>query len=102
VISELGKRGISSPAHRRGFYFPVCWREGIESCQDAAFFVWHACQSQAHFDSTQRPCKHQIIETAEVSDPEYFAREFGETGSEGHIKIFEDDGPQLVRVVAFW
>ena len=29
--------------------------------------MWHACQSQAHFDSTQCSCKHQIIEDLHLS-----------------------------------
>ena len=90
-----------STAHRRGFNFTACRSEGIEGRQDTAFCVWHTCESKAHFNSAESSGQHQIVEAAEVSYPEYFAREFREAGSQGHIKILEDDCPQFVRVVTF-
>ena len=85
----------------RGFEFPVCWSERIEGCHDAAFLVWNACQSKAHFNSAERSGQHQSVKTAEVPDAKYFSREFREACTKGHVKILEDDCSQPVRVVTF-
>src|SRR2546421_3132074 len=63
----------------------------IERREHAAFSVRNVRERESHLDAGEGAREHQIVEVAEVSDPEYFPRELSEPGPERHIVSFEDD-----------
>ena len=60
----------------------------------------HAREPQAHLDAAQRPGQHQVVEVAEVADPEHPALQLAEAGAERHVEALEDHAPHVVGVVA--
>src|SRR5882762_4785564 len=79
---------------------PRAFGKVIERCEHPAFLVWNVRQSEAHLDAGEGAREHQIVEVAEVPDPEYFPRELTQAGTERHVVGFEDDLAQRVGVVA--
>src|SRR5256886_106209 len=63
----------------------------IERREHAALLVRNVREREAHLDAGEGAREHQIVEVAEVSDPEYFPRELPQPGPERHIVGFEDD-----------
>src|SRR5712691_9174529 len=72
----------------------------IERREHAAFSVRNVRERQAHLDAGEGAGEHQIVEVAEVSDPEDFSCELAQTGAERHVVGFENDLAQRVGVVA--
>src|SRR5881409_680110 len=72
----------------------------IERGEHAALLVRNVREREAHLDAGEGAGEHQIVEVAEVPDPEYFPREFPQTGAERHVVGFENDLAQRVGVVA--
>src|SRR5207247_5076952 len=64
---------------------PRAFGKVIERREHAALLVWNVRQSEAHLDAGEGAREHQIIEVAEVPDPEYFPCELSEPGPERHI-----------------
>src|SRR5258706_13412846 len=79
---------------------PRAFGKVIERREHPAFLVWNVRQSEAHLDAGEGAREHQIVEVAEVPDPEYFPRELTQAGTERHVVGFEDDLAQRVGVVA--
>src|SRR6266481_1087479 len=72
----------------------------IERGEHAALLVRNVREREAHLDAGEGAGEHQIVEVAEVPDPEYFPRELPQTGAERHVVGFENDLAQRVGVVA--
>src|SRR6266699_788465 len=72
----------------------------IERREHAAPLVRNVREREAHLDAGEGAGEHQIVEVAEVADPEYFPGELPQSGAERHVVGFEDDLAQRVGVVA--
>src|SRR5580692_1166223 len=74
--------------------------KGFKGGGYAPRLVRHAGQAQAHLDSAECSRQHQVIEAAKMADAKNFARQFGETRSERHVEVLQDDTAQTIRIVA--
>src|SRR5256885_2825503 len=72
----------------------------IERGEHAAFSVRNVRERKAHLDAGEGAGEHQVVEVAEVPDPENLSRELAQAGPERHIVGIEDDLAQRVGVVA--
>src|SRR5262245_54088885 len=54
----------------------------VKSLRDAAGRKRNAGCRQTHLDARKRAGKHEIVEVAEMADPEYFSFQLAETRSE--------------------
>src|SRR5436309_1426271 len=79
---------------------PCALGKVIERREHAAPLVRNVREREAHLDAGEGAGEHQIVEVAEVSDPEYFPGELPQTGAERHVVGFENDLAQRVGVVA--
>src|SRR5215813_11920781 len=96
---------VSSSVAGNGFLrngeFMAAYQTAESGC-DSARFVRDARQLQAHLNAAQSSGQHQVVEAAQVSNAEDPAREFGESCTERHIKILQNDFAQAVGIVALW
>src|ERR1700722_13741519 len=88
-----GSVGIGSLADARS--------ERLKRRRNAARLVRDAGQAETHFHAAQCSRQHQIVEAAEMPDAKHFTRQPGEAGSERHVKVFQDNAPQPIRIMAF-
>ena len=58
---------------------------------DAAFFVRHAGEFQAHFDAGQSAHQCQVVEITEMADAEHLVGDFAEAAAQRHVEVFEHD-----------
>src|SRR5262245_58147361 len=68
--------------------------------QHAAGTVRDILERQAHLDAAQRPAQHEIVEPAQVADPEHAARELAQARAERQVEAREDIAAQCVGVMA--
>ena len=59
-----------------------------------------AGQLQAHLHAGQRARERQVVEVAEVADPEHLVLELAQSGAERHVEALEDHPADLVGAVA--
>src|SRR6266542_2423053 len=74
--------------------------EVVERGGYAALLERDAGEREAHLDTGERARQHEVVEVAEVADPERLALQLAEAGAERHVEALEDGLPQRVRVVA--
>ena len=53
--------------------------------------MFDARGSEPHLDPRQGPDQHQIIDPAEMADPEHLACDFAQTGAQRDIEAVEND-----------
>src|SRR5690606_41527804 len=66
---------------------------------DAPGLDRHARELQSHLYPAEGPDEREVVEVAEVADPEDLPRELAEPRAERHVELLEDDPPDLVGVV---
>ena len=54
---------------------------------------------QPHLHAGQRAGEHQVVEVAEMADPEHLVLELAEPRAERHVEALEDHAPDLVGAV---
>ena len=58
-----------------------------------------AGELQAHLHAGQRARQHQVVEVAEMADPEHLVLELAQAGAERHVEALEDHAADLVGAV---
>src|SRR5258708_30309039 len=79
---------------------PRALRKVIERGEHAALLVRHAGERKPHFNPGERAGERQIVEVAEVPDPENLPGEFSQARAQPHLVGFDNDLAQRVGVVA--
>ena len=77
---------------------PVTRLRSLQRGADAVADVV-AGELQAHLHAAQRAREHQVVEVAEMADPEHLVLQLAEPRAERHVEALEDDAAQLVRAV---
>ena len=61
----------------------------------------HLGEIETHLDARQRAHQHQIVEVADMADPEHLALDLVQAGAKRHVEVFEHHFTEIVGVMAF-
>src|SRR6266496_4927090 len=65
--------------------------EVVEGGDDAALLEGDAGEREAHLDAGERARQHEVVEVAEVADPERLALQLAEAGAERHVETRSEE-----------
>src|ERR1700753_4352620 len=95
LISDDSRLGFR---HR----YNIAALEDIHRGQHTTTAMRNVGEIEAHFDTRKGSHQHQVVEMADMADPERLALELAQTGPERHVEIVEHHLAIGVGVVAIW